>query len=128
VFERRVLRRIFGPKRDQETEEWRKLHDEELNELYCSPNIILMIKSRKMSWEGHVAYMGERRGPDRVLVGTPEGKRPLGRKRHRCEDNIKIDLQEVECRGMDWIDLDVAGSFKCGNEPSGSINCGEFLD
>ena len=106
VFERRVPRRIFGPKRDQETEEWRKLHDEELNVLYSSPNSILMIKSRRMNWEGHVAYMGERRGPYRVLVGIPEGKRPLRRQRHRWEDNIKMDLQEVECRTMDWIDLD----------------------
>jgi hypothetical protein len=82
------------------------IHDEELNDLYSSPNIILMIKSRRMSWEEHVAYMGERRGPDRVLVGIPEGKRPIGRKGHRWEDNIKMDLQEVECRGMDWIDLE----------------------
>jgi hypothetical protein len=105
VFEKRVQRRIFVPKRDQETEEWRKLHDEERNDLHCSPNIIVIIKSRIMSWEGHVAYMGERRGLYRVLVGIPEGKKPLGRPKHGWEDNIKMDLQEVGCRGMDWIDL-----------------------
>jgi hypothetical protein len=77
VFEKRVQRKIFGPKRDQETKEWRKLHDEELNDLYCSPNIVLMIKLRIMSWEGHVAYMGERRGLYSILVGIPEEKRPL---------------------------------------------------
>jgi len=105
VFENRVLRRIFGSKRDEVTGEWRKLHNEELNDLYCSPNIFRVIKSRKMRYTGHVARMGERRGVDRVLVGKPEGKRTLGRPRSRWEDNIKMDLQVVGCVGMDWIEL-----------------------
>jgi len=95
VFENRVLRRIFGPKRDEVTGEWRKLHNEELNDLYTSPNIIQVIKLRRMRWTGHVVCMGERRGACRVLVGQPEGKRGLGRPRHRREINIKMDLQEV---------------------------------
>jgi len=93
VFENRLLRRIFGSKRDEVTGDWRKLHKEELNDLYCSPNIVRVIKSRRMRWAGHVARMGERRGVYRVLVGKPEGKRPLGRPRRRWEDNIKMDLQ-----------------------------------
>jgi hypothetical protein len=103
VCENRVLGEVFGSKRDEVTGEWRKLHNEELTDLYCSPNIVHMIKSR-MRWEGHVARMGER-GVYRFLGRKPEGKKPLGRPRHRWEDNIKIDLQEVGCRGMDWIDL-----------------------
>jgi len=99
-----VLRRIFGPKRDEVTREWRKLHNEELNDLYPSPNIFRTIKSR-MRWVGHVARMGERRGVIRVLVGKPEGKRPLGRPRRRWENNIKLDLREVGCGDMDWIEL-----------------------
>jgi hypothetical protein len=95
VFENRVLRRIFGPKRDEVTGEWRRLHNEELNVLYSSPNIIRVIKSRRMRWAGYVARMGEGRGAYRILVGRPEGRRPLGRPRHRWEDNIKMDLQEV---------------------------------
>ena len=83
-----MLRRIFGPKRDEVTGEWRKLHNEELNDLYCSPNIFRLIKSRRMRWAGHVACMEERRGVYRVLVGKPEGKGPLGRPRRRWEDNI----------------------------------------
>jgi len=83
VFENRVLRRIFGPKRDGVTGEWRKLHNEELNDLYCSPNIFWVIKSRRMRWAGNVAHMGERRGVYRVLVRKPEGKRPLGRPRRK---------------------------------------------
>jgi len=105
VFENRELRRIFGPKGDEVTGEWRKLHNEELNDLYCSPNIVRVIKLRRMRWAGHAACMGERREVYRVLVGKPEGKRPLGRPRLRWEDNIKMDLQEVGCGGMDWIDL-----------------------
>jgi len=81
VFENRVLRRIFGPKGDEVTGEWRKLHNEELNDMYCSPNIVWVIKSRRMRWAGHVARMGEKRGVYRVLVGKPKGKRPLGRPR-----------------------------------------------
>ena len=105
VFENRGLRRIFGPKRDEITGEWRKLHNEELNDLYCSPNIVRVIKSRRMRWAGHVARMEEGKGAYRVLVGKPGGKRPLGRPRRRWEDNIKMYLQEVGCGGMDWIEL-----------------------
>ena len=104
MFENRVLRRMFGPRRDEVTGEWRKLHNEELNDLYCSPNIVRMIKLRRMRWVGHVARMGERRGLYRVLVGKPEGKRPLGRPRLRWED-IKMDFQEVGCGATDWIEL-----------------------
>jgi len=107
VFENRVLRRIFGSKRDEVRREWRKLHNEELKELYCSPNIVWLIKSRRMRWAGHVARMGERKGVYRVLVGKPEGKRPLGRLRCRWEENINMDLQVVGCGGYG---LDRAGS------------------
>ena len=116
---------IFGPKRDEVTREWRKLHNEKLNDLYCSSTIVRMIKSRRMRWVRHVARMGERTGLYRILVGKPEGKRPLGRPRRRWEDNIKMDLQEVGCGVTDWM---VAGTCECGIEPSGSIKCGEFLD
>ena len=92
MFENRVLMRIFEPKRDEVTGEWRKPHNEELNDLYSLPNIVRAIKSR---WAGHVALTGERRVVYRVLVGKPEGKRPLSRPRHRWEDNMKSDLQEV---------------------------------
>jgi hypothetical protein len=105
VFENRVLRKIFGHKRDEVTGEWRKLLNEELKDLYCSPNIVQVIKSRRMRWAGHVTRMGERRGIQRILVGKPEGKRPFGRPRHRWEDNIKRYLQKVGCGGMDWIEL-----------------------
>jgi len=105
VFETRVLRRIFGPKMDEVIRDWRKLHNEELKDLHFSPNIVRVIKSRRMRWAGHVAHMGERRDVYRVLVGKPEGKKPLGRPRLRWEDNIKMDLQEVGCGGMDWIEL-----------------------
>jgi len=101
VFENRVLRRIFGPKRNEVTGEWRKLHNEELNDLYCSRNIVRLIKSRRMSWAGHVARMGERRGVYRVLLGKHEGKRTIGRPVCGREDNIKMDRQEMECVGMD---------------------------
>jgi hypothetical protein len=104
VFENRVLRRIFGPKADEATGEWRRLHNEELNDLYSSPNTIRVIKSRRMRWQGHVACMGEKRGAYRILVVRPEGMRPLGRPRRRWEDNIKIDLHEVGW-GMGWIRL-----------------------
>jgi hypothetical protein len=105
VCENRALRRIFGPKRDEVTMKRRRLHHEELNDRYSSPNIVRVIKSRRMRWAGHVARLGEGRGVHRVLVGKPEGKRPLGRERRRWEDNIKMDLQEVGYMGMDWIEL-----------------------
>jgi hypothetical protein len=107
VFENRVLRRIFGPKRDEVTGELRKLHNEELHMLYSSKNIIRQIKSRRMRWAGHVARMGEERNVYRVLMGKPEGKRPLGRPVRRWEDGIRMDLREIgwgECR------LDPVGS------------------
>jgi hypothetical protein len=105
VFENRVLRRIFGSRRDEVTGEWRRLHNGKLNDLYSSPNIFRVIESRRMRWAGHVGRMGERRGVYRVSVGRPEGKCPLGRPRRRWEDNIKLDLQEVGCGDVEWIDL-----------------------
>jgi hypothetical protein len=95
LFEKRVLKRIFGSKRHEVAGEWRKLHNEELNDLYSSPSIARVMKSRIMRMAGHITRMGERRGVNRGLVGKPEGKRPLGRPRRRWEDNIKMDLQEV---------------------------------
>jgi hypothetical protein len=95
VFENSLLRRIFGPKRDEVTGEWRKLHNEELHDLYSSSSIIRITKARKMRWAGHVARMGEKGNAYRLLVGTPEGKRPLGRRRRRWVDNIKMDLLEI---------------------------------
>jgi len=105
VFENMMLRRIFGPRRDKVMGEWRRLHNEELNDLYCSPNIVRVIKSRRMRWAGHVTHMGEVRGVYRVLVGKPEGRRPLGRPRRRWVDNIRMYLEEVGCWYMDWIGL-----------------------
>ena len=105
VFENGVLRRVFGPKRDEVTGEWRKLHNEELSDLYSLPSIVWMVKSRRVRWVGHVARMGEGRCVHRVLVGKPEGKRPLGRLRRRWEDNIKMDLLEVGGGGGDWMEL-----------------------
>jgi len=105
VFENMVLRRIFGPRRDEVTGDWRRLHNEELNNLYFSPNIVRVIKSRRMRWSGHVARMGEERGVYRVLVGKSEGKIPLGRPRRRWMDNIRMDLQEVGFGYVDWIGL-----------------------
>jgi hypothetical protein len=104
-FENRVLRRIFEPKRDEVTGKWRKLHNEELNDLYSSPNILWVIKLRKVKWAGHVERMGDKRGAYRVLVGKYERKRPLARPRCRWEDKTKMDLQEVGRGGMDLIDL-----------------------
>jgi len=105
VFDNRVLKKVFGPRRDEVTGEWRKLHNEELNDLYSLPNIVRVVKLRRMRWAGHVACMGEDRGVHRVLVGKPEGKRSLGRPRHRWEDNIKMDLQEVGGDHGDWMEL-----------------------
>jgi hypothetical protein len=103
VFENRVLRRIFGPRRDKVTGGWRKLHNEELHGLYSSPSIVRMIKARRMRWAAHVARMGEVRVAYNILVGRPEGRRPLGRLRRRWEDNIKLDLREIGFGGVDWI-------------------------
>ena len=100
VFENRVLRRIFGPRRDEVTGEWRRLHN-----FYSTPNNVRVIKSRRIRWIGHVAHMGEERGVCRVLKGKPEGRRPLGRPRQRWADNIRMDLQEMVCVYMDWIGL-----------------------
>jgi hypothetical protein len=105
VFENRVLRRIFGPKRNRVTGGWRKLHNEELHNLYSSPGIIRIIKSRRMRWVGHAARMGEKRNVYRLLVGKPEGKRLLGRPRHRWIDNIKMDLLEIGVNVVAWIGL-----------------------
>ena len=104
MFEIGVLR-IFGPKRVEVPLEWRKLHNEELNDLFSSPNIVRVIRSKRMRWAGNVVRFGGERGVYRVLVGKPEGKRAFRRLRHRCEDNIKRDLQEVGCGDMDWIEL-----------------------
>jgi hypothetical protein len=103
VFENRVLRRIFGPKRDEVTGEWRTLHNEELRDFYSSPSIIRIIKSSRMRWAAHVARTGEKRNAYRFLVGKPEGKRPLGRPRCRWVDNIRMDLGEVGWGDVDWI-------------------------
>jgi hypothetical protein len=105
VFENRVLRRIFGPKREGVTGRWRKLYNEELHNLYSSPSIIRVIKSRRMRWAGHVARMGEKRNVYRLLVGKPEGKRPLERPRCKWIDNIKTDLLEIGLSVVDWIGL-----------------------
>ena len=105
MFENMVLSRIFGPRRDEVTGEWRRLHNEELNDLYCSPNIVRVIKLRRMRWAGHVARMGKERVVYRVLVGKPEGRTPLGRPRRRWVHNIRMDLQEKGCGYMDWIGL-----------------------
>jgi hypothetical protein len=105
VFENRVLKRIFGLKRDDVTGEWRKLHNVELRDLYSSPNIIRIIKLRRMRWTGHVAHMGEKRNVYRLLVGKPEGKRSLGKPRCRWVDNIRMDLGEVGWGDVDWIGL-----------------------
>jgi hypothetical protein len=105
VFENKVLRRKFGSEGSEVIGEWRKLNNEELNNLYSSPIIVRVIKWRRMRWTGHVACMGKRRGVYRVLMGKPEGKRPLERPRRRWDYNIKMEFQEVECEGMYWIDL-----------------------
>ena len=105
MFENRVLRRVFGPMRDEVTGEWRKLRNEQLSYMYSLPNIVRVVKSRRMRWTGHVVSMGEGRGVHRVLVGKPEGKRPLGRPRRRWEHNIKMDIQEVGGVCGDWMEL-----------------------
>ena len=100
-----MLRRIFGPKRDEVKGEWRRLYNEELNVLYCSPTNLRVIKSRRMRWAGHVARIGEDRVVYRALVGKPEEKRPMGRPRCRWVYNIRMDLQDVGCGYVDWIGL-----------------------
>jgi hypothetical protein len=105
VFESRMLWRMFGPKRDEVTRDLRKLHNEKINNLYSSPNIIRMMKSRSMRWAGHVARMGATRNAYRILVGKPEGNSPLGKPIRRWVDNINIDLIEIGWDSMDWIDL-----------------------
>jgi hypothetical protein len=105
VFENRLLRRIYGPKWDEVTGGWRKMHNEERNNLCPSPSIIKMIKSRRMGWAGHVARMREEWNAYGIMVGKPEGKRPLGRPGHRCVYNIKMDLRDIGLGGMDWIEM-----------------------
>ena len=126
VFENRVLRRVFGPKRDEVTGEWRILRNEELSDLYSLPNILRVVKSRRMRWAGHVARMGDGRGVYRVLVGKPDGKRPLGRPRRRWEDNIKMDLQEVGGGCEDWMEL--AQDRDRWRALVSAVMNGEFLD
>jgi hypothetical protein len=133
VFENRVLRRIFGLKRDEVTGEWRKLQNKELRDLYSSPSIIRIMKYRRMRWAGHVARMGEKRNTYGLLVGKPEGKRPLGRPRHRWLDNIRMDLGEVGWGNVDWIGLAQdrnrwESSCEFGIEPSGSMKCWETIE
>jgi hypothetical protein len=130
VFENRVLRRIFGPKRDGVTGGWRKLYNEELHNFYSSPSIIRIIKSRRIRSVGHVARMGEKRNVYRLLVGKPDGKRPLGRPRCRWMDNIKMDLLQIGLSVVDWIGLaqdrySWRALVNSGDEPSGSIKCWE---
>jgi hypothetical protein len=108
-------------KRDEITWEWRKLHNEELNNLYSAPNTLREIKSRRMIWTGHGARMGERRCVYRVLVEKPEEKRPLGRPRHRWEDNIKIDLHEAGCEAISWIEL-AQDRDRCRTIPNAVMN------
>jgi hypothetical protein len=111
VFKNRVLRRIFGPKRDKVTGGWRRIHNEELHDLYSSPNTVRVIKSRRMAWAGHAARMGERRGAYKILVGRPEGSRPFRRPRRRWEDNIKMD-QELgwgAWTGLSWLRIWTGG-------------------
>jgi hypothetical protein len=105
VFENRVLRTIFGPKRDEVTGEWRNLHSEELHNLCSSPDIIRQISSRRMRWAGHVAHLGQERKMKNVLVRKPEGKRPLGRPRRRWKEGIRMDLGAIGFRGVHWIRL-----------------------
>ena len=105
MFQNKVVRKIFGAKRDKITGEWRNLHNAELHALYSSPNIIRSLKSRRLRWVGHIAHMEQSRNAYRVLVGKPDGKGPLGRPRRRWEDNIKMDLREVGCAPGEWMDI-----------------------
>jgi hypothetical protein len=131
VFENRVLRRIFGPKRDGVTGGWRKLHNEELHNLYSSPTIIRIVKLRMMRWMGNVARMGEKRNVYRLLVGKPERKRPLRRPRCRWLDNIKVELLEIGLNVVDGIGL-AQDRYRwralVNAVPSGSIKCWETTE
>jgi hypothetical protein len=112
VFENRVLRRIFGPKRDEVMGEWRKLHNEKHHNLYSSPNIIKQIKSRQMRWAGQVACMGEERNVCKVLVGNPKGQKPLGRPRRKWENGIRMDLRDIGWGlwiGFGWLRIGASG-------------------
>jgi hypothetical protein len=112
VFENRALRRLFGRKRGEVRWKWRRQHNDKLNDLYSSPNIVWVITSKRTKWAGNVARMGEKIGAYRVLVGKPELKRPLGRPRRRREDDIKVGLQEVEWRGHGlaiWLRIGTGG-------------------
>jgi hypothetical protein len=130
LFENRVLKKIFGPKRDEVTGKWRKLHNEELNNLYSSSSIVRVFKSRRLRWKGYVACKEESRSVLRALVVKSERKRSLGRPRRKWEDNVKMDLQEVGCEDMEWIDVaqdrDRWRALECDNKPSGSIKCGKY--
>ena len=122
MFENKMLRMIFGVTRDKITGELRKLHNAQIHVLYSSPEVIKNVKSRRLRWAGHVARMEAYRNAYRILVGKPEGKRPLWRPRRRWEDNIKMDLREVGCDAGDWIDLaedrdQCQALCKDGNEP-----------
>jgi hypothetical protein len=121
LFEKKVLRRIFGPKKDEVMRGWQKLRNEDPHNLYSSPSIIRMIKSRRMRWAGYVARVGAKRNAYRIMVGKPEGKRC------RWLDSIKVDLRDIGWGGMDWIEL-AEGCFGHGTEPLGSIKCWEFLE
>jgi hypothetical protein len=132
VSEYRLLKRIFGPKMDEVKGEWRKLHDDEFNDLYPSTNIDRVIKSRRTKLSGHVACMEESRFVNRISMGKPERKRPLVTPRRRWENYIKMDFQDVGCGGhgldrsaSEWGH--VVGSYECGNKPLASITCGEFI-
>jgi hypothetical protein len=117
VFKNRLLRRIFVPKRYEVTGEWKKLHNEELRDLYSSPSLIIIMKSRRMRCAGHLARMGEKRNAYRLLVGKPEGKRPLGRPRRRWVYNIRMDLREVR-----WSDVERIGLAKDRNRLRALVN------
>jgi hypothetical protein len=133
VFENRVLRRIFGLKRDEVIGGWRKLHNEGINNLYSLSIIITTIKSRRVRWAGHVAHMGTKRNTYRILVGKPEAKRPLTRPRRRWVDSVKMNFREIGWGGMDWIDLAQGRDqwralYEHSNEPLGSIKCWKVLE
>jgi hypothetical protein len=113
MFKNRVLRRIFGPRKDEETGEWRKPHNEELHDLYSSPNIIRVIKSRRMRLKGHVARTGDRKGAYRPMVGKPMGKRQIGRPKLGWDDNIKMDLKwdGRAWTGLIWLRIGTIGGY-----------------